>query len=125
MTKAQKIAKYFAANPNAKAADVAAKFKVHVAYAYQVRKAHAAHPFETEKAPVANDRQVDGTHYKDMDIEPWEVIDTWPIQQRIGAYRAGVLKYTMRLGTKDEALKEAEKAQHYAQKLAEVLGAAR
>lgn len=69
----------------------------------------------------ANDRQVAGTHYKDMSIEPWDVIDTWPIEQRIGAYRAGALKYLMRMGSKDEQLQEIKKAQHYIEKLIEVL----
>ena len=69
----------------------------------------------------ANDMQIGGSHYKDMDIEPWDVIDTWPLEQRIGAYRAGILKYTMRMGTKDDRAKEIRKAGHYCQKLAEVL----
>ena len=78
--------------------------------------------FTTETMePTANDIQEGGNHYKEMDIEPWDVIDTWPLEQRIGAYRAGVLKYTMRLGTKDERVGEAKKARHYAEKLAEVL----
>lgn len=69
----------------------------------------------------ANDRQVGGTHYKDMGIEPWDVIDTWSLEQRIGAYRAGALKYVMRMGTKDENVKELKKAGHYIEKLVEVL----
>ena len=78
--------------------------------------------FSTETMqPTANDIQEGGNHYKEMDIEPWDVIDTWPLEQRIGAYRAGVLKYTMRLGKKDDRGKEAKKARHYAEKLAEVL----
>jgi hypothetical protein len=68
-----------------------------------------------------NDKQVGGTHYKAMRVEPWDVIDTWPLEQRIGAYRAGLLKYVMRMGSKDERLQEAEKALHYAEKLVEVL----
>ena len=69
----------------------------------------------------ANDTQVGGNHYKDMPVEPWDVIDTWPIEQRIGAYRAGALKYIMRMGSKDERAQEIRKAGHYCQKLAEVL----
>lgn len=69
----------------------------------------------------ANDLQVGGTHYKEMGIEPWDVIDTWPPEQRIGAYRAGALKYIMRMGSKDEQLQEIGKAAHYLQKLIEVL----
>lgn len=69
----------------------------------------------------ANDRQVAGTHYKDMGVEPWDVVDTWPIEQQIGAYRHGALKYLMRMGTKDEQLQEIRKAGHYIEKLIEVL----
>jgi len=71
--------------------------------------------------PKANDVQEGGTHYKDMTIQVWDVIDTWPIEQQIGYHRGNVLKYLMRMGSKDERLKEAKKAAHYAQKLVEVL----
>jgi hypothetical protein len=74
-------------------------------------------------AQKANDKQVGGNHYKDMGVEPWDVIDTWPVEQRIGAYRAGALKYVMRMGTKDENVKELRKAGHYIEKLIEVLEA--
>ena len=69
----------------------------------------------------ANDRQVGGDHYKNMGVEPWSVVDSWPIEQRIGFYRGNALKYIMRIGSKDEAATEVAKAQHYIQKLVEVL----
>jgi hypothetical protein len=69
----------------------------------------------------ANDKQVAGEHYMKMDIEPWNVIDTWPVEQRIGFYRGNALKYIMRMGSKDERLQEIEKAGHYIEKLVEVL----
>ncbi len=72
----------------------------------------------------ANTRQVGGTHYKDMAVQPWAVIDTWPLEQRIGFYRGNLLRYTMRMGSKDAAVQEIAKAGHYAQKLAEVLAEA-
>ena len=67
-------------------------------------------------------KQVGGTHYLEMDVQPWDVIDTWPIEQRIGAYRAGALKYLMRMGTKDERQQEVKKALQYVEKLVTVLG---
>lgn len=70
---------------------------------------------------TANAKQVAGKHYMKMDIEPWNVIDTWPVEQRIGFYRGNALKYIMRMGTKDERLQEIEKAGHYIEKLTEVL----
>ena len=71
--------------------------------------------------PRASETQVAGTHYKDMGIQPWDVVDTWPLEQQIGYYRGGVLKYTMRMGSKDEQLQEAKKAGHFNMKLIEVL----
>ena len=69
----------------------------------------------------ARDIQIGGDHYKNMGVEPWDVVDTWPIEQRIGFYRGGALKYVMRMGTKDENAQEIRKGDHYLQKLAEVL----
>ena len=69
----------------------------------------------------AKSQQVGGTHYTEMAVQPWDVIDTWPIDQQIGYYRGNVLKYTMRMGLKDIAAGEIGKAQHYAQKLLEVM----
>ena len=65
--------------------------------------------------------QVAGTHYTDMPIEPWDVVDTWPLEQQIGYYRGNLLKYTMRMGSKDARSQEARKALHYAQKLVSTL----
>jgi hypothetical protein len=70
---------------------------------------------------TANAKQVGGTHYKVMGVEPWDVIDTWPVEQRIGAYRAGALKYIMRMGSKDQSEQEIGKGIHYLEKLLEVL----
>jgi hypothetical protein len=75
---------------------------------------------EQGNAP-ANQRQVAGDHYKTMGVQPWDVVDTWPLEQQIGAYRHGALKYLMRMGSKDERLQEIEKGIHYLEKLAEVL----
>lgn len=69
----------------------------------------------------ASERQEGGDHYKRMGVEPWDVIDTWPLEQQIGAYRSGALKYIMRMGTKDESPQEIAKGKHYLERLIEVL----
>lgn len=69
----------------------------------------------------AEDRYVGGSHYENMEIEPVDVVDTWPHDEQVGAYRFACLKHTMRLGTKDERLQEAKKLKWYAGKLVEVL----
>lgn len=73
------------------------------------------------KMPVADDRQVGGDHYKAMPVEPWRVIDTWPVDQRVGFYRGNALKYLLRAGHKGQAITDLEKARHYIDKLLEVL----
>lgn len=69
----------------------------------------------------ARDTQAAGTHYKEMNVQPWDVVDTWPLEQRIGFYRGNALKYIMRMGSKDESAQEIAKGKHYLEKLLEVL----
>jgi hypothetical protein len=64
---------------------------------------------------------IGGSHYDDMMISPWDVVDSWPIEQQIGAHRLAALKYIMRMGMKDNQLQEVEKAIDCLEKLAEVL----
>lgn len=77
----------------------------------------------TRGTTKAKSKQIGGDHYKNMGVEPWDVVDTWTLEEKIGAYRSGLLKYVMRMGTKDERLQEAKKALHYAEKLVETLEA--
>ncbi len=70
---------------------------------------------------TAKRRQVAGDHFLGRGVQPWDVVDTWPREQRIGYYRGGALKYLMRMGAKDESAQEIAKGQHYLEKLLEVL----
>ncbi len=70
---------------------------------------------------AANARQVGGDYYKRMGVQPWDVVDTWPLEQRIGYYRGNALKYLLRMGSKDDAPQEIGKGIHYLEKLLEVL----
>jgi len=80
-----------------------------------------AHADGSRECRPARDEQHGGDHYKRMAIQPWDVIDTWPLAERIGFYRGNLLKYTMRLHDKDAPADNAGKAAHYSRKLAEVL----
>jgi hypothetical protein len=103
--------------------DILDRMAVSYSYVWKLKKAMAhieAEEAETE-IESANDVQMGGDHYKRLDIEPWDVFDTWPTEQRIGAYRANCTKYVMRLDHKDTPLLNAQKLAHYAQKLVEVL----
>ena len=97
------------------------KLKQYIGEQQDERVESLMHQTQLAKKPRANTQQVGGNHYKNMGVEPWDVIDTWPLYQRIGAYRAGALKYIMRMGGKDEEAQEIGKGIHYLEKLLEVL----
>jgi len=70
----------------------------------------------------ANDIQIGGTHYKDMPVQPWEVMEAVLTHEEfIGFLKGNVIKYSMRQGKKDGS-DDAQKAMHYMQKLNEVQG---
>ena len=68
----------------------------------------------------ADQQQVGGTHYKDMGIQPWAVMQAvLTPEEWVGYLKGNVIKYGMRQGKKDSD--DANKARHYALKLSEVL----
>jgi uncharacterized protein YhbP (UPF0306 family) len=74
------------------------------------------------KGAAARDIQISGTHYKDMAVQPWDVMQTVLSQDEfIGFLKGNVIKYSMRQGKK-EGSDDAGKAKHYLMKLKEVRG---
>jgi hypothetical protein len=69
----------------------------------------------------ADEIQVGGSHYKDMPMQPWTVMEAvlTPDEFR-GFLKGNIIKYAMRAGRKGEAGEDANKAAHYRQKLIEV-----
>ena len=70
----------------------------------------------------ADDRQVGGSHYKDMPVQPWAVMEA--VLERhefIGYLKGCIIKYSMRQGKK-EGSDDGGKCQHYIQKYKEVAG---
>jgi hypothetical protein len=66
----------------------------------------------------ADDLQYGGTHYKDMTIQPWTVMEAvLTPQEFIGFLKGNIIKYSLRQGKKDSP--DADKAKHYMQKLEE------
>lgn len=69
----------------------------------------------------ANDMQVGGSHYKDMGVQPWDVMESVLTREEfIGFLKGNVIKYAMRQGRKDSD--DVNKCLHYVKKLNEVLG---
>lgn len=74
-----------------------------------------------EMVPNADDMQVSGSHYKDMAIQPWTVMQAVLTPEEFrGFLKGNIIKYAMRQGRKDGS-DDAGKAMHYKYKLEEVL----
>ena len=68
----------------------------------------------------ADNIQVGGTHYKDMPVQPWTVMEaTLTHDEFVGFLKGNIIKYSMRQGRKDGS-DDASKAKHYLDKLNEV-----
>ena len=68
----------------------------------------------------ADTMQVSGTHYKDMPVQPWSVMESVLTKEEfIGFLKGNIIKYGMRAGRKPGS-DDAGKAQHYQQKLREI-----
>lgn len=77
---------------------------------------------EWYKGTAAGDIQVSGTHYKDMAVQPWDVMQNVLTSEEFeGFLKGNIIKYSMRQGKK-EGSDDAGKAKHYLMKLKEVRG---
>ena len=71
-----------------------------------------------EQNQKADDLQAGGTHYKEMAVQPWTIMQQLLTEEEFMGYLKGnIIKYGMRQGRKDSP--DAEKCQHYIQKLKE------
>lgn len=75
----------------------------------------------TESKQEAREKGPD--YYTGQQIQPWDVADCQPYEQRIGYYKMSAIAYLMRLGLKEgtDDVVEVGKAIHYLEKLREVL----
>lgn len=66
----------------------------------------------------ADEIQVGGTHYKDMAVQPWSVMESVLTHEEfVGFLKGNIIKYAMRQGRKDSD--DGGKLQHYQLKLVE------
>jgi len=68
----------------------------------------------------ADDVQVGGSHYKDMPVQPWTVMQAVLTPEEFrGFLKGNIIKYSMRQGRKENS-DDAGKLNHYITKLNEV-----
>ena len=71
----------------------------------------------------ANLRQVGGSHYIDMGVQPWDAMRSWMSPEEFqGFLRGNAIKYLARCESKG-GVQDLKKAQHYLEKLIQVLEA--
>ena len=69
----------------------------------------------------ADEKQVGGSHYKNMPMQPWTVMEAvLSHEEFVGFLKGNIIKYSMRAGQKAGAGDDADKAWHYRQKLDEI-----
>jgi hypothetical protein len=69
----------------------------------------------------ADKKQVGGVHYIDKAVQPWDAMASCMSQEEFAGFlRGNVIKYTMRCKDKG-GMEDLKKAQHYLEKLLEVL----
>lgn len=68
----------------------------------------------------ADEKQVGGSHYKDMTVQPWAVMKAVLTPEEFqGFLKGNIIKYSMRQGKKEDS-DDGNKALHYMQKLKEM-----
>lgn len=73
-----------------------------------------------DKAKAFN-KQVGGSHYNDMPVQPIEVMQSVLTQNEYRGYLKGnIIKYAMRAGHKPGSDNDPDKAQHYMEFLTEL-----
>ena len=68
----------------------------------------------------ADDLQISGNHYKEMPIQPWDLMASVLTPEEFkGFLKGNIIKYSLRAGHKDGS-DDLGKARHYMMKLKEV-----
>jgi hypothetical protein len=77
---------------------------------------------ELSGASVGPQKQIGGSHYTSMAVQPWEAMRAWMNREQFQGYLQGnVIKYISRAGKKGDTLEDLKKAQHYLETLIETM----
>lgn len=78
---------------------------------------------EKRESMASDDKQVGGTHYMTMPVQPWEVMEAVLTAEEFrGFLKGNIIKYAMRAGHKVGSHDDEAKVRHYKEKLLEVSG---
>ena len=131
LSMSEKVRRFYAANPDAKPRDVAAKLDIPIATVYASKPKHKAAPVakpinidavHEKMQPKAIDLVEHPAHYTDGGIETIDFLAAKLTKEEfVGYLKGNVLKYGSRLGKKGDIEIDAGKMAWYATKLRDVL----
>lgn len=68
----------------------------------------------------ARQQQVGGSHYRDMEVQPWDAMKAWMTPAEFkGFLRGNAIKYLARCDKKGAPVEDLRKARHYIDRLIE------
>ena len=110
--------RYLLSNRQATAEDVAMNCDVDVSYT-QAMIDRIGSPRWREPAS-ALDGQIGGSHYKDMEVQPWQAMEAWLTPEEYRGYHKGVAIAYLAREQQKGGLQDIEKAIHHLQRLVEI-----
>lgn len=110
--------RYLLANRQATAEDVSLNCGVTEVYA-EALMARISSPNWRESVS-ALDGQVGGSHYKDMQVQPWQAMEAWLTPEEYRGYHKGVAIGYLAREQQKGGLQDIEKAIHHLQRLVEI-----
>lgn len=114
----QKVWAYLLKNRQATAFDVAIECEVTIQFAKELMARISS---ENWREPVtALDGQVGGSHYKDMEVQPWQAMEAWLTPEEYRGYHKGVAIGYLAREQQKGGLQDIEKAIHHLHRLVEI-----
>lgn len=109
---------YLLANRQATVEDVVLNCDVTEAFAEALMSRIGSSNWREEVSAL--DGQVGGSHYKDMQVQPWQAMEAWLTPEEYRGYHKGVAVGYIARERQKGGLQDIEKAIHHLQRLMEV-----
>ena len=114
----EKCWRYLLANRQATAEELAKACGTNLPYAEELMARISSENWR--ETVSALDGQVGGSHYKDMEVQPWQAMEAWLTPEEYRGYHKGVAIAYLARERQKGGLQDIEKAIHHLQRLVEV-----
>lgn len=110
--------RYLLTNRQATVQDVVLNCDVTEAFATALMERISSENWREEVSAL--DGQVGGSHYKDMEVQPWQAMEAWLTPEEYRGYHKGVAIGYLARERQKGGLQDIEKALHHLQRLVEI-----